>query len=270
MPLSLVIIPGKVFAENEAVTYTKLNQLGAPTVQVLDDDITFIVADGSIVTAKLADGVLSADTTGRAKMADKFVTVAKLADALDLSSKTLSGNPAVTWTGALDFSGATLTPPNGYQVQQVSSSIATVVSAATHNLSITAAAVDDTVPQNTEGVALSGLDLAITPKDATNILEIEAEIPVGATTGSVNAVLALFQDSTAGALAAVAETTPDGTPNLILRLRHRMVAGTTSATTFKLRFDVCAGTVYTNANLSGTRNFGGVSVARLTIRETTA
>lgn len=36
--------------------------------------------DGSISTAQLADGALSADTTGRAKMADGFATTAKLAD----------------------------------------------------------------------------------------------------------------------------------------------------------------------------------------------
>lgn len=270
MPLTFLVIPGKVFTEGEAIDYTKLNQLGAPTIQVLDDDITFIVADGSITTIKLQDGVLSADTAGRAKMADEFVTVAKLAAALDLSGKTLTGNPAVTWTGALNFSGATLTPPPGYLVQQAHSSTTSVVSAATNNLSITAGTVDDTIPQNTEGAALAALDTSITPKSASNILEIEVEIPFGATTGGVNAVAALFQDSTAGALAAVAVTTPTSTPNGLLRLRYRMVAGTTSATTFKVRFDVCSGTIYTNANISGTRNFGGVSAARMFIKEISA
>ena len=37
-----------------------------------------VVPDGSVTTAKLADGVLSADVAGRAKMADNFVTLAKL------------------------------------------------------------------------------------------------------------------------------------------------------------------------------------------------
>jgi hypothetical protein len=39
-------------------------------------------ADGSVTTAKLADGVLAASTPGRAKMADEFVTQAKLAPAV--------------------------------------------------------------------------------------------------------------------------------------------------------------------------------------------
>jgi hypothetical protein len=39
-------------------------------------------ADGSVTTAKLADGVLAASTPGRAKMADEFITQAKLAPAV--------------------------------------------------------------------------------------------------------------------------------------------------------------------------------------------
>lgn len=40
---------------------------------------SFSLPDGSVTTAKLADGALSADATGRAKMADSFVNAAKLA-----------------------------------------------------------------------------------------------------------------------------------------------------------------------------------------------
>jgi hypothetical protein len=38
------------------------------------------VASGKVKTASLADGILSADTTGRAKMADGFITTAKIGD----------------------------------------------------------------------------------------------------------------------------------------------------------------------------------------------
>lgn len=47
-----------------------------------------ILLNGSVTTAKLADGVLSADATGRAKMADNFVTLAKL----DSSARLLDTN----------------------------------------------------------------------------------------------------------------------------------------------------------------------------------
>lgn len=79
MPLTLLIVPGKVFAPNELVTTEKLNQLGVPTIQVLTEDITFIVADSSITAAKLADGCLAATAEGRAKLADGFFTSGELA-----------------------------------------------------------------------------------------------------------------------------------------------------------------------------------------------
>lgn len=267
MPLTLVVIPGKIFTEGEAIDYSKLNQLGAPTLQVLDDDLTIIVADGSVTTVKLADGVLSADTTGRAKMADNFVTEDKLDTTLDLSGKTLSGNPAVTWTGAINFSGATFTPPAGYPIQSIASSTSSVVSAATNNLSITAGALDNTVPQNTEGVNLAALDVSITPKSTTNILEIEAFVPIGLSNAAAAAVIALFQDSTAGALAAATIGNGTNSSQGILHLVHRMVAGTTSSTTFKVNIDATVNTIYTNANGSGTAVFGGVSKAWLRVRE---
>ncbi len=45
------------------------------------------IADGSISTAMLANGVLSADITGRGKMADKFVVNSKLADMVQATVK---------------------------------------------------------------------------------------------------------------------------------------------------------------------------------------
>lgn len=261
MPLSFQVVPGKIFTEGETVTYDKLNELGAPTIEVLDDDITFIVPDYSITTAKLADGVLSADTAGRAKMADGYLTAGKLNASQDWSGKTLTGNPAVTWTGVLNFNGATLTPPVGWQVQRVNG-VDTAVTTVSATIPI-----DDTIPQNTEGTELTTLATAITPKSATNILEIEVAVPVAINTAGAIAAIALFQDSTAGALAATAFTNGTNDSQTTLHLRYRMVAGTTSATTFKVRLGTTSGSVFTNGLFAGTRVFGGVSAARMVIRE---
>lgn len=54
------------------------------------------IADGSISTAKLASNSLSADATGRGKMADKFVTNAKLAD---MAQATVKGRASGAGTG---------------------------------------------------------------------------------------------------------------------------------------------------------------------------
>lgn len=123
---------------------------------------------------------------------------------------------------------------------------------------------DDTIPQNTEGTEF--MTLAITPTSATNILLIEVCIN-GSNSVANGLVAALFQDSTAGAL-AVGIGPYIGTANAFSQIsfNHRMVAGTTSATTFKVRMGATtAGTTYFNGNI--TRYYGGVCASSITITE---
>jgi hypothetical protein len=95
----------------------------------------------------------------------------------------------------------------------------------------TAMPCDNTIPQKTEGDEY--LTLEITPKSASNYLLIEVLMFFAYGTGG-RAVMALFQDDTADALAAsVGTMTADSLEQRVLT--HRMVAGTTSATTFKIR-----------------------------------
>lgn len=119
---------------------------------------------------------------------------------------------------------------------------------------------DNTVPQNTEGAEF--LSLAITPTSATNILQIDVVL-CGSINNNRNLVVALFQDSTAGALAA-ASTYQGSTGELVtVTFRHRMTAGTTSATTFKVR----AGAGASTATLTVNGKFGGVAASSITITE---
>jgi hypothetical protein len=119
---------------------------------------------------------------------------------------------------------------------------------------------DNTVPQNTEGAEF--LSLAITPTSATNILQIDVVL-FGSINNNRNLVVALFQDSTAGALAA-ASTYQGSTGELVtVTFRHRMTAGTTSATTFKVR----AGAGASTATLTVNGKFGGVAASSITITE---
>jgi len=129
--------------------------------------------------------------------------------------------------------------------------------------------VDDTIPQNTEGFEV--ITCAITPKSASNLLVIVANVAVSyyEPTGQYHAAVALFQDTTANALAACCANAAGGlapTP-----LVYKMTAGTTSSTTFKIRVGPRgAGTVYVNtAYQQTTRMFGGVSATTLTIFEYT-
>jgi hypothetical protein len=74
MALTIQQTPGYVFTDGEVVTTAKLNELGNPTLDLEGSVSTLAIADGSVTTPKLADGVLSADSAGRGKMADGFLS----------------------------------------------------------------------------------------------------------------------------------------------------------------------------------------------------
>lgn len=264
--LSLNLVPGALPADGELITNAILRAIARPTITLEGEIGAASITDGAVTTAKLADGALSADTTGRAKMADAFVTAAKLASSLDLSGKTLSGNPSVTLTGTVNFSSATFTPPAGFLIQQAHNSVvaASTIAAATPGGTIP---FDDTVPQNNEGTEL--LTQAITPKSASSILEITFEIPYSCNTSGTTQAAALFQDSTASALGVTWGSLGTNAGINVLRLTHRMVAGTTSSTTFKVRVGTNAGTLTINGQ-AGSRQFGGILAARLIIHEISA
>jgi hypothetical protein len=124
--------------------------------------------------------------------------------------------------------------------------------------------LDDTIPQNTEGTEF--MTCAVTPTNAANKLRIDVTFMCAA---SANAwmIAALFQDTTASAVAAFSqyESVGGGARNIVFS--HIMTAGTTSATTFKLRAGTnSAATVYFNGD-SGGRKFGGVAASSIIITE---
>lgn len=126
--------------------------------------------------------------------------------------------------------------------------------------------LDDTIPQNTEGGEF--MTLAITPKNSAHKLVIDVVIMIS---GSVVSwlIAALFQDSTANALAAVDQVIRGNTDGVTLSFKYVMVAGTTSATTFKVRAGMDrAGTATFNGS-AGVRQFGGIMASTITITEIT-
>ena len=146
-------------------------------------------------------------------------------------------------------------------VIQVVNTMVAATSSGTTNLPY-----DDTIPQNTEGDQY--MTLAITPSNASNTLKIEVVLNGFCTTDA--AAVALFQDTTANALAAVGFgiSSWNGTALTVpCTFTHYMSAGTTSATTFKVRAGrQSSGTFYFNGNAGG-RIFGGVMASSITITE---
>jgi hypothetical protein len=130
---------------------------------------------------------------------------------------------------------------------------------------------DNTIPQKTEGVNSSGdpfLSLAITPKAITNKLLIQVSM-VGCGDGGNRYTFALFQDTTAGALAAGhVQNVANDQPLAPMTLNHYMDAGTTSATTFKVMVGPDESGTFTLNGLNGSsRLFGGVAASSITITE---
>ncbi len=118
---------------------------------------------------------------------------------------------------------------------------------------------DNTIPQNTEGDQV--LSLAITPKSATSTLHISVAVTAGSNSTSRVVGAALFQDATAGALAASADSNS-------VNFKHTMTSGTTSSTTFNVRVGPsAAGTVYVNGTTGGVQLYGGVCNSSITIWE---
>jgi hypothetical protein len=130
----------------------------------------------------------------------------------------------------------------------------------------TAIPYDDTIPQNTEGDQY--MTLAITPTDVNSNLRIDVVIVISHSVVSVMPV-ALFQDATVGALAAVMHYFDHNAGFTVIKFSHVMAAGTTSATTFKVRAGgSTAGTTTFNGQL-GARKLGGVLASSITITEYT-
>lgn len=127
--------------------------------------------------------------------------------------------------------------------------------------STTAIPFDGTIPQNTEGSEL--MTLAITPTSATNKLKITVNCQCGAPAGGVWALIALFQDSTASAIAGSLVRCFDQN-NSTVCLTYYMTAGTTSATTFKVRGGTDTGATF-NFNISGL--WTGIPQSSMTIEE---
>jgi hypothetical protein len=123
---------------------------------------------------------------------------------------------------------------------------------------------DDSIPQNTEGTEF--MTQEIVPKSAANMLEIEHNGSYAISTGQAIAA-ALFQDSTANALAAKTNWMVTNNGFLIINFRHSMRAQTTSSTTFKIRAGPNTAVTITFNGASGARHFGGVNSSYLAVTE---
>jgi hypothetical protein len=123
----------------------------------------------------------------------------------------------------------------------------------------------DTIPQQTDGIQL--LTASIIPKRAANKLRVQATIPFGSTQAS-GAWFALFRDNTAAAIDASVAFAPGNNKGAVAKLDIDIAAGTTAATTIKLRCGNLNGSNQTlGINGVAARWMGGASRVTLSITE---
>ncbi len=129
---------------------------------------------------------------------------------------------------------------------------------------------DNTIPQNTEGAEWN--TLSITPTDASSTLRVDVTLQGVTLSAAYSIIAALFRDSGANAL-AVAYTgfsNPGGYGGEENTITFSLFvsAGSTSATTFKVRVGGNTGTAKVNVtSAGGAAIFGGVVASTITITE---
>ena len=122
---------------------------------------------------------------------------------------------------------------------------------------------DDSIPQITEGSEY--MTLAVTPTNVSNKLKIDIVFNLSVATGNRPTTVALFQDATANALAAIIIGS-DYPPRPIC-FTHYMAAGTTSETTFRVRAGTDGAAALTFNGAGAARKLGGVLASSITITE---
>jgi hypothetical protein len=152
-------------------------------------------------------------------------------------------------------------PQSGGVIQVVNSSSGAVATGST------AMSTNNTIPQNTAGTEF--LTVTITPKFSTSKLLVFGQMYLTTNT-TTSLAMAIFQDSTANALSAAAFYEPTSTGQMTFPISVFLTAGTTSATTFKIRAGTSGGNTVTFNGNGGTRDFGGVACSSITVMEIAA
>ena len=244
---------------------TRLNALKNRINNGMESDNIAALAVGTpalqndaVTLAKLADGTLGGllyyGTAGApTELAGNTTTTKKYLT--QTGNGSASAAPAWSSLAASDL-------PAGSVIQMVNTQTGAFASSASTIPN------SDAIPQNTQGVEV--MTRSITPSATTNKLRIDVVVYASEETDGGNvACVALFQDSTANALAAGRAHMDSGVTTygpIPIVFTHYMDAGTTSATTFKVRAGMDAGTININGT-AGARKLGGVMASSITITE---
>lgn len=218
-------------------------QIGATRLVVFDSTPTITYNATSLILPTSANIVAAAGDVA-------LVVAETTANARVVGYWRRDGSPLVATTAANALSGSVI---------QVVNTQTGAVSTGT-----TVIPKDDTIPQITEGDQY--MSLAITPNNASNKLKIEVVVMMAAT-NLTDYTVALFQDSTADALASINGFVGQANSGSIATLTYYMTTGTVSSTTFRVRVGNASGFTMTFNGTAGGRLYGGVAASSITISE---
>lgn len=241
-------------------------------------DCSAIVSGNSLTSFTVIDGT----DTGHA-VQDKVVMLPTaaygqdLADAFTAQHSRTGAHKSIT-TDTLVVSSGTTLPPGDIVTADLADGAVTSAKVATGAVvqvvstgfgalatGTTQIPLDDTIPQSNEGDQY--MTQAITPKSATNNLIITVVFYGSFAVTANDLIVALFQDSATDALTATS-TTPAGTNyRTPMTLSYPMTAGTTSATTFKVRAGAAGVGTTTFNGAASARFFGAITKSSITIME---
>jgi hypothetical protein len=246
LPVVSTLILGTAYIiTNLSTGVVTVRSSGSNTVQAMQANSTLIVKSNA--------------TTGTAATVWDIISYVPAASGQTGSGSLVRATSPTLVTPALGTaSSGNITACSGAVVQQV------ITTYSTYDSTTATIPWDNSIPQSGEGTEF--ITRSITPTSTTNKLIIEVNMQVYINTAGNVAVAALFQDSTANALAA-RDMAPVGAQGLgPLTFTHVMDAGTTSSTTFKVRVGVTGGTLYLHGNATE-RKLGGVAASYLRITE---
>jgi hypothetical protein len=223
----------------DAVTAAKIEADAVTTAKILDDNVTYAKVQNVSATAKLLGR-----TTAGAGVIEEVPLLLSTDGASTSETSVMSEKRAKAYTDSKGIIQMVNT-----QDGAMTTSTPTVIPN------------DNTIPQITEGLLV--MSQAITPTSATTNLRIDVVV-MGSTVGA-RPVVALFQDSTADALACCALEDGGGKTN-IFSFTHFMTSGTTSSTTFKVNLGTQSGAVTFNGD-GAAALYGGTLASSITITE---
>lgn len=160
--------------------------------------------------------------------------------------------------GALGSDHASLA--NGILVQAKSAGFSAVATGST------TIPMDDSIPQQTEGNEF--MTVTITPKSASNKLIVRGVCHFASSIANQNLILAVFRDSAADAIFVSRQRSPTiADAGESIPFEVEVTAGSTAATTFKVRCGGNGAATFTFNGAAGARLFGAVPKSHISVVE---